>query len=505
MADAKIFAGPRVRRLRGELGLTQTAMAARLEISPSYLNLIERNQRPLTAQMLLRLASTFDVDIRQLQPAGEGGSVAALKEVFADPLLDGELASDGELLDLSEGSPNAALAMVKLYRAYREQQGRLADLSRLVEQGATGLDLGTARPPLETVRAAFEAAPWCFPALERVAGRIVADLPDAMGRMAALYALLREAHHIHVQVLPVETMPVWRKRFDRHSRRLFLSERLTRPQRALLLAQELVTLRADAVLDEEVALMKIEGEAARRLARMELSRYAALAVLMPYERFRTTAERVAHDPAVLAARFESDFALVAERLVSLQDRSEGRRAGLPFFAIEVDQAGTVLRRIGAKGFPAAVFGGECPKLALHAAFATPGEVIAERVEVPDATVFLTLSRTVDGPHAGAGERPRRTAILLGLEDVHAGAVTRASRQRGEGKRVPITVDGARDLASLVAQARLLPDPALTPPLPIGPACRLCERLDCTARSAPPLTRPQSMDTLVEGFGAHGLT
>ncbi|MEC9464019.1 MAG: helix-turn-helix transcriptional regulator, partial [Pseudomonadota bacterium] len=48
MAERKIFAGPRVRRIRNGLGLTQTAMAEALEISPSYLNLIERNQRPLT-------------------------------------------------------------------------------------------------------------------------------------------------------------------------------------------------------------------------------------------------------------------------------------------------------------------------------------------------------------------------------------------------------------------------------------------------------------------------
>ena len=49
-AQKKIFAGARVRRLRRELGLTQMAMAEDLGISPSYLNLIERNQRPLSAQ-----------------------------------------------------------------------------------------------------------------------------------------------------------------------------------------------------------------------------------------------------------------------------------------------------------------------------------------------------------------------------------------------------------------------------------------------------------------------
>ena len=63
MADQKVFAGPRIRRLRNSMGLTQTAMAKQIGVSPSYLNLIERNQRPLTVQILLKLGSEFDLDL----------------------------------------------------------------------------------------------------------------------------------------------------------------------------------------------------------------------------------------------------------------------------------------------------------------------------------------------------------------------------------------------------------------------------------------------------------
>ena len=132
MAETKIFVGPRVRRIRNRLELTQTSMAAELGISPSYLNLIERNQRPLTAQLVMKLVSIFKIDVEELQPTGEAGSVAALKEVFSDPLLSGELPGDTELLEISDGAPNAAIGIVKLYRAYREQQDRLTDLSQLM-------------------------------------------------------------------------------------------------------------------------------------------------------------------------------------------------------------------------------------------------------------------------------------------------------------------------------------------------------------------------------------
>ena len=107
MAEQKIFAGPRIRRIRNAKGLTQTAMAAGLGISPSYLNLIERNQRPLTVQLVLKLASVYKVDPEELQ--GEAGaSLSALREVFSDPLLAGELPGEQELVELAEAAPNAA-------------------------------------------------------------------------------------------------------------------------------------------------------------------------------------------------------------------------------------------------------------------------------------------------------------------------------------------------------------------------------------------------------------
>ena len=61
--DRALYIGPRLRRLRLDLGLTQAAMAADLEISPSYIALLERNQRPLTADLLLRLANTYQIDL----------------------------------------------------------------------------------------------------------------------------------------------------------------------------------------------------------------------------------------------------------------------------------------------------------------------------------------------------------------------------------------------------------------------------------------------------------
>lgn len=82
-AARKLFAGQRVRALRTARGLSQTRMASDLGVSISYLNLIERDQRPLSAAFLLKLAGTYDLDLKSLA-AGEN---SPLSEDLVKPSL----------------------------------------------------------------------------------------------------------------------------------------------------------------------------------------------------------------------------------------------------------------------------------------------------------------------------------------------------------------------------------------------------------------------------------
>lgn len=464
MADNKVFAGPRIRRLRTGLGLTQVAMAERLGISPSYLNLLERGLRPLTVQLILKMAEVFDVDLADLRGGAATATLAELKAVFADPLLADELPGSEELTEIAEAAPNAAAAIVKLHRAYREGQARLSDLSRLLGQDEAR---AVPRLPLDEMRERFEPRPHHFAALDGAAEAFQAALEPSDDLFAALKAWLRRERDVALRILPAEAMPLWRRRFDRHSRRLFVSERLSAPDRLRELASEIASVAFGTAIESEVSTFGFSTPEAERLARAELVRYAAHALMMPYTAFQTAAERSGYDVEVLAARFCVSFAQAAERLTSLQRRSA---PGLPFFLMEVDATGQRLRRQGARGFPAQRFGGACGRLALGAAFAEPGRVFAEIVEAPDAQRYLTLCRAVEGPVAGFGERIRRTAILLGCEA------------------------DAASLATVYGRAL-----AAAQPLPIGPACRLCERPGCLSRAEPPLTRPLGLDAWVGGL------
>jgi predicted transcriptional regulator/DNA-binding XRE family transcriptional regulator len=478
MSEQKIFAGPRIRRIRNAKGLSQTAMAEGLGISPSYLNLIERNQRPLTVQLILKLVSIYKVDAEELQVETRG-SLAGLREVFADPLLAAELPGEQELIETAEIAPNMAAGVIKLYRAYREQAARLSDLTEMLARDGKVAALAGARLPIDEVRDVLERRPYHFESIEGEARAFEAVLDPEKSLVDALKTWLSRAHDIRVHVLPAETMPNWRRRYDRHSKRLLISERLSPPDQLREIATEACLLRMSVAVAAEIETLKLSSDEARRIARFELGRYAAHALMMPYVQFQPAAVRARYDIDVLSARFGVSFEQAATRLTTLQ-RPDA--SAVPFFLLEVDQAGSRLRRIGAQGFPHARFGGGCPKLAMHAAFAQPGQVLVEAVQMPDGAEFLTVARTLDGPRSGFGERPRRTAILLGCDIAFRQEVI-------YGAALPLAGAGfsSKPAPSLITQ--------------VGPACRLCERSGCLARAEPPVTRPLGLDDMVTGLSA----
>jgi XRE family transcriptional regulator, fatty acid utilization regulator len=461
--DRKLFLGARLKRLRRERGLTQTAMAGDLGVSPSYLNHIERNQRPVTAQLLLRLAEAYDVDLRALGQAGPAGE-AALAEVLADPLFHGLETPRHELLTLAEEAPGAAEALLRLYRAWAGQRDR-ARAALADGGGGPGLDPS----PSDWVRDWIQARSNHFPELDALGEALHSELdPTATGEGFSVLARARLAarHNLAVKVMPAEVMVAWTRRFDPHRRRLLLSETLDPSSRAFAIAYQLALSEHEPALNAMADAALAPDAATRALLKVSLTNTLAAAMLMPYAAFQRTAEATGYDIARLQSRFAVSFEQTAHRLTTL---SRPTARGVPFFLIRVDQAGNVSKRYASGAFPFARFGGTCPRWRLHGAFRTPGRLVTQIIETPDGRRWFTLARTVDRQGAlqdfgGHAER-YDLAVGLGCELKEAHRLTYA---RG------------LDLAA----------PEVTP---IGPACRLCHRHPCAERAAPPADRALTVD------------
>src|SRR6201988_2648979 len=331
----KLFVGPRFRRIRQQLGLSQTQIAEGPGISPSYINLIERNQRPVTAQILLRLAGTYDLDLRDLAPADEDRFFPELNEIFSDPLFRQIDLPKQELRDLAELCPGVTHSLQRLYAAYTEaRRGETLVAAQMVDR-----DEGSRfeANPIERVRDLMEANRNYFPELEQAAENLRDELDTpSEGLFAALAERLREKHSIVTRIMPVDVMRETLRRFDRHRRQLLISELVDGPGRTFQLAFQTALAECGPAIEAFVNRAGPLDDTARRLYRITLANYYAAAVMMPYAAFHAAAEALSYDVHVLAQRFTAGFEQVCHRLTTL---SRPNARGIPFFMLRVDNAG----------------------------------------------------------------------------------------------------------------------------------------------------------------------
>lgn len=448
MASHKIYAGAALRETRNRHGLTQRVFAERLGVSLPYLSQMENNHRPVSAGVLLRLASEFAVDVGALAAGDADRMVVDLAEALADPLFD----SPPTLADMrlaASNTPGLVRAFLDLSRAHRAGQDRLAAMDEAF--GPAGQN--ALASPWEEVRDFFHYCDNHIDAVDRAAERFAC--PD--GRRAppmdrALSALAGRG--ISVQRAELAPGSVFRR--DGNTVTLnTLADPATQVFQLLnLVARETRGELLDATLD----LGRFRSAAARDIARLGLANYFAGAALLPYRAFLAAARTERHDLERLAHIFGASLEQVAHRLSTLQRAGE---RGIPFFFVRVDQAGTITKRHSATRLQFARFGGACPLWNVHRAFETPGRFLRQLAQTPDGVRYLCLSREVAKP-GGAFRAPvRRFAICLGCEIAHA--------------RDLIYADDL-DVANPAGYEQ------------IGVSCRICPRQDCHQRSVPPIDR-----------------
>jgi predicted transcriptional regulator len=430
-------------------------MAASLGVSPSYLNHLERNQRPVTAALLLKLAETYEVDVRSF--ASDGGQRTGpdeLAEIFADALLADLGVPRYELADLANNAPAVADAIARLYSALTEA-GRNPTL-------AAGGDARALVTPENWVRDYIQARRNHYPALEDAAETLGGALSDPWSMAEPMRRRLKEAWGVNARVVPQAELGNLSQSYDSERRLFLISSQLWSENRTFALAYQLALLEFAPVLDAMVAEAAAPDEGIAQLLHMHLVNYAAGAIMMPYGRFLKACEDMRYSIDLLCGEFGANVEQVAHRFTTLN--RPGAR-GVPFFMLRVDPAGNISKRYAGDNFPFSRFGGTCPRWNLHAAFQVAGQVVTQLIETPDGQRFFTVARTI--------ERPIKTDLSGGLLAIGLGCDIRHAHK--------LHCAEGYDLTN-------------APVTPVGPACAICPRLDCGYRATPPAGRLLAVDT-----------
>lgn len=452
----KQFMGARIKRLRQERGLTQAQLAQSLQLSASYLNQLEHDQRPLTAQVLDRLSEFLGVDAEYFSEENERRLVADLRDALSS-LQPEHLVSNRDLHQLATTAPQIAQAVLELHSRYLAALDAAANLASRIGELPRAPTLPMNPMPYEEVRDYFYARSNYIAELDIHAENLAIELrlsPD--NYVAKLIERLAERHQIETRLSGSPgSQRIWR-RFEPNERLLELPSHLSQRQRAFQLATQLALLETSALLDQLTECSELSSSESKALTRIGLAHYFAGALLMPYERFLDAAKSTGYDIDQLQAQFGVGFESVCHRLSTMQ--RPGKR-GVPFFFIRVDRAGNVSKRQSATAFHFSRVGGTCPLWNVYEAFSQPGRTLTQLAQMPEGRTYLWIARSVASAQQRYAEPTKLFSIGLGCDVAHASQLVYS---RGLDLR----------------------DPAA--PTPIGAGCKVCPRKSCTQRAFPPL-------------------
>jgi XRE family transcriptional regulator, fatty acid utilization regulator len=456
----KLFAGGRLRRLREQNRMSQVAVAREAGVSPSYLNQIERDQRPLPDALLRTLCTLFGVEISYFGNREDLRQAQDLREALADPLFGDVAVPLDEIQSAVQGAPEIAQRFLKLYRAYLAQREL-----ELVSRGGREQPASESLAPYDEVRDWIQSRRNHIEALDAQAEAMFETAGFGSETIREdLARRLYDLHRITVASDPslLEKGMVWRLRRD--TGQLLLAEGALPSSRLFWMAHIIGQFEAGRLIDHEVRQARLSTPEARSLARVGLANYYAGALVMPYRRFLDASNELRHDIERLQSRFGTSFEQVCHRLSTMQRPG---LPGIPFFFVKTDIAGNVLKRSSATPMQFARFGGPCPLWNVYRAFASPGQILVQLARTPDNITYLNVARTVGRTGGFHLARPRSVAVVLGCEMAHAHRTVYAT---------------GLDLGS--------PETAV----PIGPGCRMCERTGCRHRAVPPVGQKLDVGT-----------
>lgn len=419
--------GSRIRERRIAAGIKQADLARRVEISASYLNLIEHNRRRIAGKLLLRIASVLDTDATTLSEGAGAALISALREAAATNPQS--LAEITRVDEFAGRFPGWARLLTTL-------SGRVAELETAVE-GLT--DRMTHDPHL------------------------AASLHEMLSTVTAI----RSAAAILAE--PGDVAQEWRARFQRNLDQD--STRLAETSRALATYLEadgeekrdvgspleevfavwdeaghhLPALEeggaADAVLGDLGAGL---SQSARAILLEQLRRYQADARALPLAQCIDALDACGPDPIAVAARTGAAPDLAMRRIAAMPSGPGRDPVGL----IICDASGVPLYRRQMPGFAMPRVGAGCPIWLLYRALTRPYVLLggALRPITGDGRVFW--AEAIASPKG------------------------------------PARINQDPDFLSQMLIRPLPADQANAAVEPVGSACRICPRADCDSRREP---------------------
>ena len=446
-------------------------LAEELDISPSYLNLIEKGKRKIDGDLLIKVCEKLRIELSDLTSKTDLNLENNISELLSDELFEDLDILGPEVKDLVNTNPKIAKALIKLGDNFKQKDH---DIVNKVENiSGKIIDSRKAAFPGEVISDFLQENKNFFPKLENFANNIFEKVKqNNRTRYIALCDFLKSEYDITVKdVIPEEGKP-FSKIYKSKHKELFLSDYLSLETKKLHAAAQISQEGASNEIDGYLSTFNFPSEEAKKLTRVALLNYCGAAILMPYKLFHKECKELKYDLELLQNTFATSFEQVAHRVTCLQDPD---LPGIPFHFLRVDVAGNISKRFSLSGIEIPRYGGACPRWNVYSAFSRPGVIQAAVSKMTNGEKYVCIARTVEKGVGRYGQKKSMLSIGLGCESKFA-------------KDFVYTEN--LDLNDKKSE------------LPIGVSCRTCDRLDCSQRAFPPLHKKFDIDINSRGVSVY---
>ena len=467
--DFKI--GPKIKVFRRQLGIQANKLATKLNISPSYLTLIEGGKRKIDAGLLLKICQELKIEVSDLTNKSDLNLFNNISELLDDKLFEDLDILGPEVKDLVNTNPKIARALIKLGDNFKKKDHEL--VNKIEKLSGKIVDNRKNSFPGEVISDFLQENKNYFPKLEDFADKIFDKVKNNnRTRYIALCNFLKTEYGITVKdIIPEENKP-FSKIFLENNKELFLSDYLSLETKKLHAAAQIAQEGAIKEINEYLSTFNFPTEESKKLTKVALLNYCGAAILMPYKPFHSECKKLKYDLELLQNTFATSFEQVAHRVTCLQDP---KLPGIPFHMLRVDVAGNISKRFSLSGIEIPRYGGACPRWNVYSAFSRPGVIQAAISKMSNGEKYVCIAKTVEKGIGRHGQQKSILSIGLGCEAKYANEFVYTENLNINDKKSEI---------------------------PIGVSCRTCDRLDCSQRAFPPLHKKFDVDINNRGVSVY---
>ena len=463
--------GPKIKAFRRQLGIQANKLAEQLNISPSYLNLIEGGKRKIDGDLLLKVCQELRIELSDLTSKSDLNLANNISELLDDQLFEDLDILGPEVQDLVSTNPKIARALIKLGDNFKQKDHEM--INKVENLSGKIIDSRKASFPGEVISDFLQENKNYFPKLEEFANTVFDKVQkNNRTRYIALCEFLKTEYSITVKdTIPEDGKP-FSKIYNKSKKELLLSDFNSLETKKLHAAAQIAQEGSMNEINECLAKFTFPSEESKKLTQIALLNYCGAAILMPYKLFHAECKKLKYDLELLQNTFATSFEQVAHRVTCLQDP---KLPGIPFHMLRVDVAGNISKRFSLSGIEIPRYGGACPRWNVYSAFTRPGVIQAAVSKMSNGEKYVCIAKTVEKGIGRFGQSKSILSIGLGCEAKYAKDFIYTENMDISDKKTEI---------------------------PIGVSCRTCDRLNCSQRAFPPLHKKFDVDINNRGVSVY---